>query len=420
MKRHSILLVLMLTATSLLVSACGPVAHPEYSTWAQGQSTPPHMRVVWLENPAHEMAISWTTRGSKSNVVYYDTEPREGDLDAYAFKSEANLSGTYEDQDPYYHHAFLTNLESSTTYYFTVVSDDRVSHEYHVVTAPDDDTPFKLMYGGDSRSDRDARQQINRKLSEHFEDDPSILALVHGGDFVVDGDDFELWNHWLQDYQLTTTSDGRVLPIIPTRGNHEGDGMFYNEVFAFPGGTNDDFFRTQVGDRVSLITLDTNSSMAGQQRDWLAEQLGHSQSSRWVLTSYHRPAYPAVKSAGEARRLWVPLFEQSDVDLALESDGHAYKRTMPIRNEQHAEDGVVYVGEGGLGVGQRTPKDRWYLRSPGNASSRHHFQVLTFSAEELKYEAFDIDGRRFDSYSRAPRDRLQRADTARADSGPSD
>jgi hypothetical protein len=409
MYQRSLLLLILVSAALTSLLACGPVAHPEYSTWAQGQSTPPHMRVVWLENPSTEMAVSWTTRGSGSNVVYYDTEPRGGDLDAYAHQSEANLSGTYEDQDPYYHHAFLTNLEPSTTYYFVVVSDDKVSHEYHVVTAPDDDTPFKLMYGGDSRSDREARQQINKKISEHFEDDPSILALVHGGDFVVDGDSFELWNHWLQDYQLTTTSEGRVLPIIPVRGNHEGDGMFYNEIFAFPGGTLDDYFRTQIGDRLSLITLDTNSSMAGRQRDWLAEQLEDSQSSRWVIPSYHRPAYPAVKSAGEARRLWVPLFEQYNVDLVCESDGHAYKRTVPIRAENHAEDGVVYVGEGGLGVGQRTPKNRWYLDSPGTSSARHHFQVLTFSPDELMYEAFDIDGRRFDHYSRTPRERAARA-----------
>jgi hypothetical protein len=409
MRHCTIILVIVVAAASVLLPACGPVAHPEYSTWAQGQSTPPHMRVVWLENPDREMAISWTTRDSESNVVYYDTEPRNGDIDTYAMKTEANLSGTYEDEDPYYHHAFLTNLEPSTTYYFTIVSDDRVSHEYHVITAPDGDTPFKLMYGGDSRSDRGARKRINQTIADYVEDNPSILALVHGGDYVSDGDDFELWNHWLQDYQLTTTSDGRVLPIIPTRGNHEGDGMYYNEIFAFPGGTLDDFFRTQIGDRLSFITLDTNSSMAGHQRDWLAAELKGSQNSRWVLTSYHRPAYPAVKSAGAARNLWVPLFEQFNVDLVCESDGHAYKRTMPIRNESHAEDGVVYVGEGGLGVGQRSPKDRWYLRSPGTSRARHHFQVLTFSPEELTYEAFDIDGRRFDSYVRTPRERASRS-----------
>ncbi len=408
MYQRSIFLAVVLTAVALL-AACGPAVNVETATWSEEQSAPPHLRVVWLENPAHEMAVSWTTRGAESNVVYYDTKPHNGELDAYAHKAEANLSGTYEDEDPYYHHAFLTNLEPSTTYYFVVASDDRVSNEYHVVTAPDDDRPFKLLYGGDSRSDRQMRREVNRSLADRLEEDPSILALVHGGDYVNDGDNFELWNRWLTDHQLTTTDSGRVLPIIPTRGNHEGDGMHFNEIFAFPGGTDADYFRTQIGDRVSLITLDTNSTMSGRQRDWLIEQLESSQSSRWLLTSYHRPAFPAVKAAGEARDLWVPLFERYDVDLAVESDGHAYKRTVPIRNEMHDPTGVVYVGEGGLGVGQRTPKDRWYLRSPGVAKSKHHVQLLTFSADELKYEALDVAGSVFDTYSRGPRDRAQRA-----------
>lgn len=406
MQYRSILLAVALSAAAALSSACGAAAHPEYSTWKQGQAEPPHLRVTWLENPSHEMAVSWTTGSANaSNVVYYDTEPHDGALEEYASQSEANLSGTYEDVDPYYHHAFLTNLEASTTYYFVVVSDDKISQEYHVVTAPEDDREFKLLYGGDSRSERGTRRKINREISQMLEDDPSILALVHGGDFVYDGDDWNLWNDWLEDYQLTTTADGRVLPIIPTRGNHEGDGMYWNEIFAIPGGDYDDFYRTQIGDRLALITLDTNSTMAGHQKDWLAEQLQDAQDSRWVVTSYHRPAFPAVKSAGAARKLWVPLFEQYDVDLSCESDGHVYKRTVPIRAEREDATGVVYVGEGGLGVGQRTPKDRWYLRAPGMARSLHHVQMLSFTPEELTYEAFDINGQVIDTWSRKPRDR---------------
>lgn len=405
MYRRSILLAALLAVAVATLAACGAAVNTDTYTWSQEQEAPPHMRVVFLENPAEEMAVSWSTRGAETNVVYYDTEPHDGDLEKYAHKAEANLSGTYEDQSAYYHHAYLTNLEPSTTYYFVVASDDRVSREYHVVTAPADDEEFKLLYGGDSRSDRKMRRKINRSLADRLEEDPSIIALVHGGDYIYDGDDFELWNRWLEDYQLTTTESGRVLPIIPTRGNHEGDGMYYNEIFAFPGGTEGDYFRTQIGDRVSFITLDTNSTMSGRQRDWLTAQLADSQDSRWLITSYHRPAFPAVKSAGEARDLWVPLFERFNVDLACESDGHAYKRTVPIRNEQHDETGVVYVGEGGLGVGQRSPKDRWYLRSPGVAASLHHVQLITFNPDELKYEALDVNGRVFDSWTRTPRNR---------------
>ena len=411
---RSCFVAVALTAATAALLSCGASVNPEYAQWGEGQQAPPHMRVIWLEDPAHEMVVSWSTTDSQTNTVYYDTQPRDGDLEAYAHRVEANLNGTYEDAEPSYHHAFLTNLEPSTTYHFVVSSDERVSREFHVVTAPADDTPFKLMYGGDSRSNRTMRRQMNQSISEICAEDPGILAMVHGGDYVADGNDWEQWNEWLEDHRATTTVDGRVLPIIPTRGKHEAAGVLFDEVFAFPGGKHEDFYRTQLGSDVVWLTLDTNSSMAGEQRDWLVEQLEAAQAHRWVVASYHEPAYPAVKSSGPAKKLWVPLFERYNVDLACESDGHALKRTVPIRRDFRDPTGVVYVGEGGLGVGQRSPEtDRWYLKAPGMAAARHHVQVLSFAPDGLTYEARSIDNEVIDTYTRQPRQRTS-AESAQA------
>lgn len=403
--RRSIAVLSLIVGAWALLVACGPTQHPEYSTWTDNRTAPPHLRVTWLEDPAHEMVVSWTTRGSEDNAVYYDTEPRHGELDAYAHRTDAELNGAYGGVEPTYHHTLLSDLEPSTTYYFTVVSDGRVSTEFHVVTAPADDASFKLLSGGDSRSNRANRRAMNRRISTIFEEDPEILALVHGGDYVVDGKQWELWNHWLEDHQLTTTSEGRVLPIIPVRGNHESSGPLFDEVFGFPGGVKKDYFRTKLGDGVTLLTLDTNTALTGDQRDWLAAELADARDSRWLLTSYHRPAFPAVKSSGPARDHWVPLFEQYDVDLVLESDGHALKRTVPIRDDQYDPTGVTYVGEGGLGVGQRSPKDRWYLDRPGYAESAHHVQLLEFGRDRLGYRAIGGDGTILDMHTLEPRER---------------
>ena len=75
----------------------------------------------------------------------------------------------------------------------------------------------------------------------------------------------------------------------------------------------------------------------------------------------------------------MPLFEQYDLDLALESDGHSVKRTLPIRAEAHDPTGVVYIGEGGLGVPQRDPQtERWFLQEPGMSGKSHHIVLLEF------------------------------------------
>jgi hypothetical protein len=109
--------------------------------------------------------------------------------------------------------------------------------------------------------------------------------------------------------------------------------------------------------------------------------------------------FPAVKTPGAGLLSWVPLFEEYNVDLVCESDGHVIKRTVPIRDGKHDPSGVVYIGEGGLGVPQRTPKtDRWYLQPPGMADAGHHVFVLTIDGATLTGRCVGLDGKQFDTF----------------------
>jgi hypothetical protein len=80
------------------------------------------------------------------------------------------------------------------------------------------------------------------------------------------------------------------------------------------------------------------------------------------------------------------------------------KRTVPIRNEKKDPTGIVYVGEGGLGVPQRIPKsNRWYLQSPGMTGSDHHVMRVVFGKEKMDYEVILLDGKQADHYEFFPR-----------------
>ena len=263
---------------------------------------------------------------------------------------------------------------------------------------------FSILYGGDSRSDGAQRRIMNRRMRALVSQNPQIIALAHGGDFIMYGGSWAQWSAWLDDWQQTTTSDGRVLPIIPARGNHETDGVLYDRVFGSPGGPNIDWFTVSIGRDFLLVVLDSNTSLGGDQRTWLDETLRAAHGTRWVSAMYHRPAYPAVKSPGEALLHWVPLFERHDVDFVLESDGHVLKRTVPIRGGHPDPSGVVYLGEGGLGVPQRSPDtSRWYLQPPGVALSAHHVQRFDVGAERVVYRAYDAEGEVLDRYEFVPR-----------------
>ncbi|HLF91835.1 MAG TPA: metallophosphoesterase, partial [Planctomycetota bacterium] len=330
-------------------------------------------------------------------------------LAAYAWKADAQKNGRFTGKGPelHYHHATIAGLRGSTTYHFVMAGEGGVSSEFHFVTAPSEDAPFRLLVGGDSRSNAEARRKMNGILAQALEKDPTILALWHGGDFMKTGTSLTEWAEWMGDHELTATASGRMLPVLPVRGNHEKSGVQFDEVWNWPGGgLGKNYSATKLGPQALLVTLNTNVSTEGNQAAFLERTLQENAKVRWQLAGYHRPAYPAVKSPSAGKEAWVPIFEKHDLDLVCESDGHNIKRTVPIRNDQHDPTGVVYIGEGGLGVSQRTPDDDlWYLQPPGKCGKGHHYFLLTFEKEALRTKVVLMDGTVFDEYEMKPRRR---------------
>ncbi len=396
---------------ALLVAALPLGAQESKSKFPAG-TMPAHGRVIWTERPEAQATVSWSTgQPGAAHRVHYDLQPRQGNLAAYAWKADARKSGRFTGKpEIHYHHATITGLQPSTAYYFVMESEPSVSKEFHFVTAPADDRPFRLLAGGDSRSNAEARRKMNGLLSRALAADPGILALCHGGDYVRSGTKLEEWAEWMGDHELTVTAAGRMLPVIPVRGNHEKSGVQFDEVWNWPGGgLGKNYYAAKVGPQALLVTLNTNVSTEGNQAAFLEAALREHAGVRWKLAQYHRPVYPAVKSPGAGKDAWVPIFERHDVDLVCESDGHNIKRTLPIRNDRHDPTGVVYVGEGGLGVSQRTPDDDlWYLQPPGKCGKGHHYFLLSFAPDALRTKVVLMDGSVFDEYEMKPRDRSRK------------
>ena len=384
-------------------------------------SEPIHVRVLFKDRPAHEAVIAWTTTAEgESHHVYVDTQPREGDLEAYGERLPSihsqpySLRGDEEEagMHAWTHNVFLGDLEPATRYYVTVVSDGEASEEYYFKTAPDDDRPVRVVAVGDSRTPAagrthpdNERRQVNALMARLVEEHPDIVAMIHGADYT----NRAYWSQlywWLTDHaETSTTSDNRLLPIIPSRGNHDLD-VGFEEMFWWPDRRNDYYYTTHLSAEAAVITLNSEISRGGDQRDWLEEQLaGLRPEKRWLLAMYHRPAYPSVRDYGSGsaqRRAWVPLFEQYGLDAAYESHDHALKRTHPIYDGQiDHQRGVVYFGDGGAGVPQRHPDpDRWYLEVTGR---HHHTHLISFHSDRLHVQAINIDDEVVDEFTLWPR-----------------
>jgi len=388
---------------------------------AAPDTTPQNVRAIWRTDPATSTTISWetSTLGVDSLV-----KVREADAEQWTtvncHRNEQYRAELVDGPAPYVHHAQLTGLAPATKHQIVCQTSDAESREFYFFTAPDDDRPVAILFGGDSRSGLKERQEVNRMMDRLVTEQtsaqrPAIIAFAHGGDYIVDGTKLDQWLRWVADHQQTGNSDGRLLPMIPTRGNHDV-GPLFNQVFDFAD-DGQNYYATSLTSQIRLATLNTEASMAGDQRNWLVKELEAERwDHRWYLAQYHRPAFPAVKLPSGALINWVPLFDEYSLDLVCEADGHNIKRTPPIRNLKVDKTGVVYIGEGGLGVGQRTPvTHRWYLQPTAeNCSTGHHLHLLTFYKDRLNVKVIRLNGELFDEFNLQPRTRPAKTANAKS------
>lgn len=357
--------------------------------WSVLEGTQPvQVRVVWTERPDTQARVLFTSaaplEGGSLNWGPWDVAKDPQGTAELPNETACDREGAYsqhkDETDPaaWHHRVSLEELQPNTVYAFECVLGETRSRRFHFRTAASIDAPVTFVYGGDSRTGWKARCEVNLALGRLAERD-ELLCFVHGGDYVTEGNRWFQWSRWLSHHELTIPASGRVLPIVPARGNHDY-GDLYAEVFGFEPQVRGAWFETRLSPKVSLVNLDTNVSAYGPQLEWLQNTLKNTRPDvRWLLVNYHRPCYPAVKKPGPHATPWVPEFERYNVDVAFESDGHVFKRTPPIRDGKRDESGIVYVGEGGLGVPQRKPRqDDWWL-AEGVTAAQHHVHWVELS-----------------------------------------
>lgn len=351
---------------------------------------PAALYLTWQRDPTTTMTIQWHTIG--------DTGPASlsyGPVDNGHRQEIAASTHPMPFSDRLIHTVELTGLQPAGEYKFQLhhVEPDLSSPVYRFRTMPTtNDQPVRMAIGGDVRHRQVWMEEMNA-VAMRFDLD----LIVWGGDLAyADGraDRLQNWEEFF-DAMLNTLIDdsGRVVPVLFGIGNHEvvggyfgGGGRgadayedtdafraaiapYYYSLFAFPG--HPGYGVLDFGDYLSIILLDTDHSgpIVGKQTQWLEEVLAARTDVPHVFPVYHVPAFPSHRAfdggpSPRVRAHWVPLFERYGIHVAFEHHDHTYKRTVPIRDGRQSADGIIYIGDGTWGVGERIPREPhedWYL-----------------------------------------------------------
>ena len=350
-------------------------------------------RATFGPDPATSINLAFELFDAAAVRVVYDVQDHGSRVEAYRQSAQPARQINHAGMRNVF--VRLHNLRPATRYFFLVVDDRQVSRRMIVETPPaDPNQPLSIIAGGDSRNNRQVAMAANRlvaKLRPHF--------VLFGGD-MTGGDTAGEWQQWLDDWQLTTSSDGRLTPIVPARGNHERANSSIANLFDVPN--------PQVyyglnfgGGLLRTYTLNTMAPPGGDQLRWLANDLRRT-TTTWKIAQYHHAMRPhtATKSErDELVTLWASQFTSHGMNLVVESDAHTVKQTYPIRPSREAGShenfirddarGTVYVGEGCWGAPLRANNDdKPWTRASGRFNQ---FKWIWVDQAQIQVRTVDIN-----------------------------
>ncbi|MCF8407734.1 MAG: metallophosphoesterase [Crocinitomicaceae bacterium] len=322
------------------------------------------VRVVFNRIASEEATVIWhQASGDFQRFIYTEGEPKTESTNKMMLVNK--VSSTNNARGFKTHIIRLTKLKPNTKYSFNIVDNEGISRLYYFSTCSDSpEDRISFIAGGDSRDRSAIRRKANvlvSKLKAH--------AVLFNGDFT--GLDLpHQWVEWFTDWEFSIASDGRITPLVVTRGNHEHSNSILVKLFDVPSlGV---FYSTEFGGNLlNLVSLNSEILKIGVQKIFLASTLKKHEDFKWQIAQYHRPIRSHVKHKKEMEtqyRNFVPLFEKyKNLRLCLENDSHTCKVTWPIVSSKEDgssegfirddEKGIVYAGEGCWGAPLRAADD---------------------------------------------------------------
>lgn len=312
------------------------------------------LRVMWEGDASSSAIIGWNQISGSNATLYFGTSDKGNRIKQYLFSKSITFSNKSRGMINNFVH--LSGLEADTYYYFVIADSDSVSRRYYFKTAPSSDmSKVSMISGGDSRNYRKVRREANLMVSK-----VQPTCVLFSGDMTNNSSPTE-WKAWLDDWQLTFSDDGRIIPIVVARGNHEPDNQLMTDMFGLKAPNI--YYSVQIGGKLlNILSLNTMHPSGPAQTNWLRQELEKSNSFTWKFVQYHHSISPHTtkkKMRLDLLKHWAPLFYKYGVDLAIESDAHVMKTTYPIkpstgpnaeRGYEKAADGTVYIGEGCWGA----------------------------------------------------------------------
>ena len=379
-----------------------------------------YIRQIVAQDNSISRTIMWQSDNSEADaVIEYRLEGAEKSQTIGA----TDKAFTDDGSTTYIHEAILTGLTPNTKYEYRVgYGTDRRSDWYRLETAGA--SVYDVLIYPDSQSgDYSQWEEIVKSSALR---NPRTALYISMGDLVDNGEHAYQWRTWLNSIKPLSAN----VPLATTLGNHEmytldwkmREPYAYLNYFAVPPNGNEIFNRRyysyDFGD-VHYVVLDTmlyesnhednhdthHPDLYDVQVQWLRQDLT-ANTKKWTVVLMHRdPFQYAFDRPGASRDvgfneegvLFMPIFDEFNVDLVLSAHLHSYRNRGHVRNFDRDSSGPLYILTGIAGDARR-PKWKEHPLDVYVAPDcdKNNYMTMTVTPSKLIVKAFLPDGTQLD------------------------
>lgn len=337
--------------------------------------------------------------------------------------SASDAAFTDDGSMTYIHEGTIIDLTPDTKYEYRIgYSTDRRSDWYPLETAGAGEYEV-LIYPDSQSGDYSGWEQLVKNSADR---NPNAALYISMGDLVDNGEQAYQWRTWLDSIKPLSAR----IPLAPTLGNHEmytldwkmREPRAYLNYFDVPSNGNTTFDRHyysyDYGD-VHYVVLDTqlyesnhednhdthHPDLYDEQVQWLRQDLA-SNTKKWTVVLMHRdPFQYAFDRPGTSRAagfdeegvLFMPIFDEFNVDLVLSAHLHSYRNRGHVRNFDRDASGPLYILTGIAGDARRPnwqqhPLDVYVAPD----REKNNYMTMTVTPNRLVVRAFLADGTQLD------------------------
>ena len=375
-----------------------------------------YIRQIVAQDNSTSRTIMWQSDNSEADaVIEYRLEGAEKSQTIGA----TDKAFTDDGSTTYIHEATLTGLTPNTKYEYRVgYGTDRRSDWYRLETAGA--SVYDVLIYPDSQSgDYSQWEEIVKSSALR---NPRTALYISMGDLVDNGEQAYQWRTWLNSIKPLSAN----VPLATTLGNHEmytldwkmREPYAYLNYFAVPPNGNEIYNRRyysyDFGD-IHYVVLDTmlyesnhednhdvhHPDLYDVQVQWLRQDLT-ANTKKWTVVLMHRDPFQYAFDRPGANRavgfddegvLFMPIFDEFNVDLVLSAHLHSYRNRGHVRNFDRDSSGPLYILTGIAGDACR-PKWKAHPLDVYVAPDRdkNNYMTMTVTPNKLIVKAFLPDG----------------------------